>query len=212
MRLDPRALVFESGQFKPANAVTLSRGLAIAPIFGLLLAGQAVAALALYVLAACTDLVDGWLARRQGQSSAFGAQLDAVVDNLFSLGILGFLTLAYPDLVSRQWLACAILFGGPLVYLAVSWAMARRLLMFHVWSAKVGAVMLFSLWPAIAITGWDGWLWLSAVVIGFSRLEQVILIARGGRDLEAAHGFVAIRLPTPGVGAAARIKSDCNSS
>jgi phosphatidylglycerophosphate synthase len=197
MRLDPRTLVFEHGRFKAANAVTLSRGLAIAPIFGLLVAGRITPALVLYVAAACTDLADGWLARRQGQSSAFGAQLDAVVDNLFSLGILGFLALAYPDLVSRQWLACAILFGWPLLYLAVSWAMARRLLMFHVWSAKIGAVMLFSLWPAIAITGWEGWLWLSAVVVGFSRLEQVILIARGGRDLEAAHGFVAVRVPTP---------------
>jgi phosphatidylglycerophosphate synthase len=198
MRLDPRRLVFEQGRFKAANAVTLSRGLLIAPIFGLLLVGRATAALAVYVIAALTDLVDGWLARRQGQSSAFGAQLDALVDNLFSLAILGFLALAYPELVSRQWLACAILFGGPLAYLGVSWAMTRRLMMFHVWSAKLGAVLLFSLWPAIAVTGWRGWLWLSAAVVGLSRLEQVILILRGGRDLEAAHGFVAVARPPVG--------------
>jgi len=195
MRLDPRRLIFEQGRFKAANAVTLSRGLAILPIFGFLLAGRTKTALGLYIAAAMTDLVDGWLARRQGQSSAFGAQLDAVIDNLFSLAILGFLALAYPDLTARQWLACALLFAGPLLYLAVSWAMTRRLMMFHVWSAKVGAVLLFSLWPAIAITGWDGWLWLSAAVVGLSRLEQVILIARGGRDLEAAHGFVAVAPP-----------------
>jgi phosphatidylglycerophosphate synthase len=198
MRLDPRRLVFEQGRFKAANAVTLSRGLLIAPIFGLLLAGRATAALAVYVIAALTDLVDGWLARRQGQSSAFGAQLDAVVDNFFSLAILGILAMAYPALVSRQWMACAILFGGPLVYLAISWAMTRRLLMFHVWSAKLGAVLLFSLWPAIAVTRWDGWLWLSAAMVGLSRLEQLVLIARGGRDLEAAHGFVAVARPPVG--------------
>jgi phosphatidylglycerophosphate synthase len=192
MRLDPRALIFEGGRFKPANAVTLSRGCAIAPIFLLLLAGQPKVAMGLYIAAACTDLIDGWLARRQGQSSAFGAQLDAVVDNLFSVAILGFLAVAHPELVARQWLACAILFGGPIVYLGASWLMTRRLLMFHVWSAKLGAVLLFSLWPAIDITGWQGWLWLSAAVVGFSRLEQVVLIARGGRDLEAAHGFVPV--------------------
>jgi len=45
MRLDPRRLVFEGGRFKPANAVTLSRGVAIAPILGLLLAGRHSAAL-----------------------------------------------------------------------------------------------------------------------------------------------------------------------
>ena len=196
MRLDPRQLVFEGGRFKPANAVTLSRGVAIAPILGLLLAGRHNAALGLYIAAACTDLIDGWLARRQKQSSAFGAQLDAVVDNLFSLAILAFLALAYPELVARQRLACAILFGGPIAYLGVSWLMTRRLMMFHVWSAKLGAVLLFSLWPAIAITSWDGWLWLSAAVVGVSRLEQIILIVRGGRDLEAAHGFVPVRPPS----------------
>ena len=192
----PLSLIVERGQFKPANAVTLSRALLIAPIFALLWWGQPVAALALYILAALTDLADGWLARRFRQSSEFGAQLDAVVDNLFSVAILGFLTLAYPGLIARQWLAAAVLFGGPIAYLGVSWLMTRRLMMFHVWSAKIGAFLLFCLWPAIAVTGWTGWLGLSALVVGASRLEQVILIARGGRDLNAGHGFVRIA-PTP---------------
>lgn len=197
----PLSLVVEGGAFKPANAVTLSRALLIAPIFGLLWWGQPTWALALYIVAALTDLFDGWLARRFKQSSAFGAQLDAVVDNLFSVAILGFLALAYPGLIGRQWIAAVALFGGPIVYLGVSWLMTRRLMMFHVWSAKVGAFLLFCLWPAIALTGWTGWLWLCAVVVGASRLEQVILIVRGGRDLEARHGFVAVvRGPRPILG------------
>jgi phosphatidylglycerophosphate synthase len=188
----PLSLVVERGHFKSANAVTLSRGLLILPVFGLLWARQPTAALSLYVLAALTDVIDGWLARRFKQASEFGAQLDAVVDNLFSLAILGFLALAYPGLVARQWLAAAVLFGGPVLYLGLSWLMTRRLMMFHVWSAKIGAFLLFCLWPAIAVTGWTGWLWLSALVVGLSRLEQVVLIARGGRDLNAGHGFVRI--------------------
>jgi phosphatidylglycerophosphate synthase len=188
----PLSLVVERGAFKPANTVTLSRAVLIAPIFGLLWANQTQAALSLYILAAATDLLDGWLARRFKQSSAFGAQLDAAVDNLFSLAILGFLAMAYPGLMARQWLAAAVLFGGPILYLAISWLMTRRLMMFHVWSAKVGAFLLFCLWPAIAVTGWTGWLWVCAAVVGLSRLEQIVLIARGGRDLEARHGFVAV--------------------
>jgi len=191
----PLSLVVERGAFKPANAVTLSRGLLIAPIFGLLWSGRPTAALGVYVLAALTDVFDGWLARRFNQSSEFGAQLDAAVDNLFSLAIFGFLALAYPGLVARQWLAAAVLFGGPILYLGVSWLMTRRLMMFHVWSAKAGAFLLFCLWPAIALTGWQGWLWLCAAVVGLSRLEQVVLIARGGRDLNARHGFVSIAGP-----------------
>lgn len=188
----PISLVVERGAFKPANAVTLLRGVLIAPIFGLLAGGQVTWALAIYVAAAVTDLIDGWLARRFKQSSEFGAQLDAMVDNLFSVAILGFLAIVYPGLIARQWLAAAVLFGGPIAYLGVSWLMTRRLMMFHVWSAKAGSFMLFCLWPAIAITGWTGWLWLSALVVGASRLEQVMLIARGGRDLDARHGFVRV--------------------
>jgi phosphatidylglycerophosphate synthase len=186
-------LIYERGEFKPANLVTLSRGVLIAPIFGLLLTGHGRLALAAYVVAAATDLVDGWLARRFKQSSDYGAQLDAFVDNLFSLAILGFLLLAWPDLAARHGVALAVLFGGPVLYLGVSWLMTRRLLMFHVWSAKLGAVLLFCLWPAMAITGWDGWLVLSAVVVGFSRLEQIVYLARGGRDLNARHGFAPLQ-------------------
>ncbi|HEX5262342.1 MAG TPA: CDP-alcohol phosphatidyltransferase family protein [Phenylobacterium sp.] len=193
----PLSLVVERGAFKPANAVTLARGLLIAPIFGLLWAGLPRAALGLYVVAAATDLVDGWLARRFKQSSQFGAQLDAVVDNVFSVAILGFLMLAYPELIARQWLAAVILFGGPVLYLGLSWLMTRMLLMFHVWSAKAGAFLLFCLWPAIALTGGQGWLWLCAAIVGFSRLEQLVLIVRGGRDLNASHGLVRVSHPPP---------------
>ncbi|MDP3853386.1 CDP-alcohol phosphatidyltransferase family protein [Phenylobacterium sp.] len=188
-----RRVLTEEGHLKLANLVTLSRAMLIAPIFGLLAAGQAQAALALYGLAAATDLIDGWLARRSGRASAFGAQLDAVVDNLFSLAILGFLLMAYPGLAERHTAALVALFGGPLVYLAVSWLLRRRFLMFHFWSAKAGAVLLFCLWPLIALSGSEAWLPAAAALVGLSRLEQIVYILRGGQDLDAPHGLAQPR-------------------
>jgi phosphatidylglycerophosphate synthase len=187
----PMALVFEGGELKWANVVTLSRGLLVLPILGLLLAGRPAWALGLYIVAALTDAVDGWIARASGRSSSFGAQLDAAVDNVFSLAILAFLLLAYPDMASRHGLALAVLFGAPLAYLAVSWAMRRRLMMFHFWSAKAGAFLLFCLWPAIAITGRQELVVLTAAVVGLSRLEQIVYMLRGGQNLEAPHGLAA---------------------
>lgn len=186
-----RRTLTEDGGVKLANLVTLSRGAAIAPIFLLLGLGHGLAALALYVLAAATDLVDGWLARRSGRASAFGAQLDAAVDNLFSVAILGFLLLAFPRLGGRHALALTILFGAPLAYLALSWLLRRQFMMFHFWSAKAGAVLLFCLWPLMAITGWEGWIPVAAAVVGLSRLEQIVFICRGGRDLDAPHGLAS---------------------
>jgi len=186
-----RRVLAEGGGVKLANLVTLSRGVLIAPIFMLLGLGHSLAALALYLLAAGTDLIDGWLARRSGRASAFGAQLDATVDNLFSLAILGFLLLAFPGLGARQAVALAILFGAPLAYLALSWLLRRQFMMFHFWSAKVGAALLFCLWPLVAVTGWEGWIALAAAVVGLSRLEQLVFILRGGRDLDAPHGLAS---------------------
>lgn len=187
-----RRVLTEGGRWKLANLVTLSRGVAIAPILGLLLAGWRWQALALYGLAAATDLVDGWLARRSGRASAFGAQLDAVVDNLFSLAILAFLLLDLPGLDHRHPVALSVLFAGPLAYLAVSWLLTRRVLMFHFWSAKIGAVLLFCLWPLVAVTGWEAWIPIAAAIVGISRLEQVAFILRGGRALDAPHGLAKV--------------------
>lgn len=182
----------EDGEWKAANLVTLSRGLLIAPTLALLLLHRPWAALAVYSLAAATDLVDGWLARRSGRASSFGAQLDAAVDNVFSLAILAFLLIAYPQVSQRHLLALGVLFAWPLVYLALSWLLRRRLLMFHFWSAKVGAVLLFCLWPLLALTGWEAWIPIAAAVVGLSRLEQLAFIVRGGEALDAPHGFVPL--------------------
>ena len=46
------------------------------------LSNQNLAATVIFVLAAVTDWLDGWLARRLNQTSAFGAFLDPVADKL----------------------------------------------------------------------------------------------------------------------------------
>lgn len=76
-------------RFGPANQVTMVRALAVALAAALI--GEAkddrLAALAvlLAVLAAGLDGADGWLARRTGLASAFGARFDMEVDALLIL-------------------------------------------------------------------------------------------------------------------------------
>lgn len=188
----PFNAVYEHGVLKAANIVSLCRAVLIGPIVILLLLDQPSWALALYIAAAATDAVDGWLARRQQQGSAYGAALDAAVDNVFSLAIALFLVLAYPDVVMRHRLSMLLLFGLPLAYLAFSQAYCGRLMMFHFRSAKLGALLLFALWPLLAVTGVELAIPTAAAVIAFSRLEQVVYLLRGGTDLNAAHGWVAI--------------------
>jgi len=78
------------------NVVTLSRIILIPLIIGiyylpadwLALDRRNVAATAVFILAAATDWLDGYLARRLNQMSAFGAFLDPVADKLIVVGAL----------------------------------------------------------------------------------------------------------------------------
>ena len=78
------------------NLITLSRILLIPLIIGLYYLpedwlgnqGKNVAATAVFILAAATDWLDGYLARRLNQLSAFGEFLDPVADKLIVAGAL----------------------------------------------------------------------------------------------------------------------------
>ncbi|CAN7720967.1 CDP-alcohol phosphatidyltransferase family protein [Rhizobium sp. LjRoot98] len=188
-------IVLEEGSLKLANVVTVSRGLLIVPILLLESYHHLGYAIVVYLAASTTDLIDGWLARQSGRASEYGARLDAIVDNIFSVAILFFLLLSYPEIASRHSLALAVLFGGPLLYLIASWLLTGKLMMFHFWSAKAGALLLFALWPVLYLTGWEDIIGLAAAVVGISRLEQIAYILRGGANLDAPHMFATVGVP-----------------
>ena len=69
------------------NIITISRAV-LAPIFmALLLAGGRVAtvlAVLVFIIAAITDYLDGWFARKYGQSSAWGTLIDPLADKILT--------------------------------------------------------------------------------------------------------------------------------
>src|SRR4051812_40881838 len=77
--------------FGPANQVTLARAVFVSLVAGcigepndpIIAAGAASAAVAVTVM----DGVDGWIARRSGMSSAFGARFDMEVDALLIMAL-----------------------------------------------------------------------------------------------------------------------------
>ncbi len=78
-----------------ANQVTLLRGVATIAVWALLVAGGTspsrafvIAAFVLFVLAAATDFVDGFLARRTKTVSVFGRIADPLVDKMLTIGTL----------------------------------------------------------------------------------------------------------------------------
>src|SRR5256884_9316959 len=76
-----------------ANCLTILRILLIPVFVSLLVYGKPGPALVVFAVAALTDLLDGWIARRQRSQSRLGAFLDPIADKL--LLTASFVTLTY---------------------------------------------------------------------------------------------------------------------
>ena len=65
-----------------ASKITLLRVLMIPVFMVLLLMGHNIAALVVFIVASCTDFIDGYIARHYDQVSNFGKFLDPLADKL----------------------------------------------------------------------------------------------------------------------------------
>jgi CDP-diacylglycerol--glycerol-3-phosphate 3-phosphatidyltransferase len=111
------------------NLLTWLRMLAIPLLVGVFFLpvspeAQNVTATTLFVAAAVTDWVDGWLARKLGQTSAFGAFLDPVADKLLVCAALVMLV----DLERVHALVALIIVGREITISAL-----------REWMAQIGA-------------------------------------------------------------------------
>ena len=76
------------------NAVTVSRVVLAIVLFGLMARGMFAASLAVFLVAASTDWVDGYWARKYGQITQLGRILDPFADKLIVCGTFIFLAAA----------------------------------------------------------------------------------------------------------------------
>ena len=168
------------------NLITIARILAIIPIVALVMNGDPtmrLLALIIYVVAAASDWLDGYLARAWDQYSPLGRMLDPIADKLL-VGILiaalawdGSLTVW--DMVP----ACAILFreffvsglreflGNTKIVLPVSWLakwkttiqlVSLAIVLLETIVPGIGLVSDVLLWLAGILTIWTGFQYLRA--------------------------------------------------
>ncbi len=96
---------------------------------------------AVFGIAALTDLVDGWLARRWNQTSPLGAFLDPVADKLMVAVALVLLVQAQPEMVLA--LPAAVIIGREITVSAL-----------REWMAEIGAraKVAVSIWGKVKTT------------------------------------------------------------
>ena len=173
------------------NILTLSR-LVLAPfVIQAIMKAQPARALTLFLLAAITDALDGWIARISDSSTQFGAYLDPIADKVLMSGI--FLALGAAQYV--PWWFVAIVFGRDLyLLLAVAALLAltkvRKFppsgwgkLSTFVQIATTVTWMTRNLWPVQVLDALaNAMLWVCAAVTVWSGLHYTV---RGTRTLRS---------------------------
>ena len=174
--------------FNAPNLVTFSRIVLLPLIIGLYYLpdswlsepGRNAAATLVFVLAAATDWLDGYLARRLNQTSAFGAFLDPVADKLIVVGAL--IALLYLNRVDM--LVALIIIGREIAISALREWMAKLGQSGSVTVAFVGKVKTASQMVAIPLLlyhdelfGLISTLWLGTVLINIAAVLTVISMA-----------------------------------
>lgn len=189
------------GRVTTASKITIFR-IFLVPVFGVLavLYGQSVAAgtpneslrwwaLGVFVFAASTDGVDGWVARRFNQCSEFGAFIDPIADK--ALLLTGVIVLSLVDWGPAGWrlplwFAAVVLLRDSIILMGIRilWNHRRKVKIAPHWSGKVCTVtQMFALgWVMLRVTAMSP-LIPCAVAAVFTIWSTVAYIQQGYRIL-----------------------------
>jgi len=166
------------------NVITLSRIITIPFIVGVFyfpddlvsFSAKNVTATAIFIFAAVTDWLDGYLARKLNQMSAFGAFLDPVADKLFVVGAL--IVLLFLGRVDP--LVALIIIGREIAISALREWMAKVGQAKSVAVAFIGKLKTVAQMVAIPLLLYSDWLfdlvdcqWLGTILINVAAVLTV---------------------------------------
>lgn len=167
-----------------ADGLTWARLFSIIPISIFIIAEMQRWVLALYLLAALTDLLDGWFARR-GTESKRGADLDGTVDLIFVGMTLVWIAWMIPGFYAKYWfpfLPAFVAFEG---YFLFSRLRKKDLVLPHLWSGKIAMTLFCFLLPVLLVFGDVTWFLLLALYVPIlAKAEMAVWIWRGMADTE----------------------------
>ena len=161
--------------FSLPNLLSLFR-LVVAP-FLLLAAWFALPTLFLLLFAAAllSDALDGFLARRFGQTSALGGVLDSWGDFALYCTMPPAVWWLWPAMVRQEFLFVATAIGAFLLPIAIGFIKFRRLTSYHTWGAKAAAGAIGLGFLLLILTGIAWPFQLAVLLLVLSALEELAI-------------------------------------
>ncbi len=159
----------------PADAITGLRFVAVPVLLWCAWQGRPAAFLAVLGVGFLSDVADGWVARRLGQTTEHGARLDTAADFALFVTVPVGGSLLWPDVVRAEasfLVALALSYAAPI---AVGLAKYGRFTNHHTWAGKLSGWLL-ALSAVVLVAGGPAWPFRAAVaVVVLADVEEVAI-------------------------------------
>ena len=187
------------------NALTAARFVLSIVVFVLIPLERYAAAMVVFIIAASTDWIDGWWARKYGQVTKLGRIFDPFVDKIIICGTFIFLAAEWPASGIAPWMAVVVM-GREMLVTAIrseiegrggdfSAQMMGKLKMVFQCVAVVASLIALQYWHQVLlpsgvkpgstefVPAWHYWTlhvsaWLAVISTVYSGLEYVVAAAR----------------------------------
>lgn len=129
-----------------------------------------------YTITGLTDVFDGWLARKTGTASEFGARLDSIADLLF-YGIMLFrlIPILWQTLPTVFWYVVAAILLVRLAAYIVSAVKYHRFAAMHTWLNKLTGGAVFLLPYVLALSNGIVYSWAVCVLAFAASAEELTI-------------------------------------
>jgi CDP-diacylglycerol--glycerol-3-phosphate 3-phosphatidyltransferase len=125
----------------------------------------------LYLIAGLTDMLDGFLARRWGVESKFGARLDSLADFVFVL-VVGYKLFPWLKLPATLWMMIGLIALVKMINAISSFVVKHRIEFLHTTANKLTGFLLFIGMMAIGQSYFVPVAWAIACVALFAAIQE----------------------------------------
>ena len=129
----------------------------------------------LYVIAGTTDMLDGFLARRWGVESKFGARLDSLADFVFVLAV-GYKLFPWLKLPVALWMMIGLIALVKIVNAISSYMVIHKIEFLHTKANKLTGFLLFIVMMTIGQSYFIPVAWMIACFALFAAIQEGHLI------------------------------------
>lgn len=129
----------------------------------------------LYVIAGTTDMLDGFLARRWGVESKFGARLDSLADFVLVLAV-GYKLFPWLKLPTTLWMMIGLVALVKIVNAISSYLVRQRIEFLHTIANKLTGILLFIGMMTIGQSYFIAVVWIIACFALFAAIQEGHLI------------------------------------